>query len=410
MSRPLVFLAPLVLVACGKSSSPPPSAGTASGAPPATITADAAAAAPAAAKPTDPAAKPAEPAKLTKTTRAEYKAKLQAGRAAAKATKWPEAIAALEAALALIPGDDRVLSELSYVYMASGDLERARKAGRAAVAATTDPKLKAAALYNLGRAEETAAPDRAVALYRESLALRPNATVDKRLATLAGKVAAGPAPLPCAMPQPEAAVCPCLIATVASEELSDFGRTPACKVSPTAVDGFQLAEYDTSPMESAVVLITRGPAGWVVAAHLADLYNPGMFGIAEEFTLESIRAEDLGGRGVVRVATLKSRRDTDPGVDEVEFEETERLLVCLRDPAAAPTCPLAVPTGYTYRRDRLGLAEGDDLAEVADLQTSGLPIVIERKLAVTLKPDGTAALRAERGRFDGVDLGDRKLW
>lgn len=407
MSRTLVFLAPLVMVACGKSSSPPPTAGTASGAPPPTVTADAAAAAPAAAKPKDPAAKPA---KLTKATRAEYKAKLQAGRAAAKATKWPEAIAALEAALALIPGDDRVLAELSYVYMASGDLERARKAGRAAVAATTDPKLKAAALYNLGRAEETAAPDRAAALYRESLALRPNATVDKRLAGLAGKGAVGPVPLPCAAPQPEAAVCPCLIATVAAEEFAEAGRTPECKLTPTAVDGFQLAEYETSSMEGAVALVTRGPAGWVVAARLADLYNPGMFGIAEEFTLESIRAEDLGGRGIVRLATLKSRRDTDPGVDEVEFEETDRLIVCVRDPAAAPTCPLAVDTGYTYRRDRLGLAEGDDLAEVADLQTSGLPIVVERKLTVTLNPDGTAALRAERGRFDGVDLGDRKLW
>ena len=410
MTRTTVVLATLWIAACGKSKAPPPTGGSAT-APTATATVDAAAAAPAA-KPDKPDKPAVKPTKISKATRAEYKRRLQAGRTLAKATKWPEAIAELEAALALLPGDDRALAELSFAYMASGDLAKARKAGRAAVGATTDPKLKAAALYNLGRAEETAAPDRAAALYRESLALRPNATVEKRLAGLATAAAApGPAPLPCAAPVATAdEVCACLSAT-AAKDFDEAGRTPECKLSATTVDGFQTAEYEMSAIgEASVVLIGRGPAGWAVIADLAYVYNPGAFGISEEFTVESIRAEDLGGKRIVRVETSKARQDSDMGVDEVETESTQGLVVCLAPAGAAPTCPLDLDVAYSYRRERLGLAEGDDLADVADLQTSGLPIVVERKLNVTLAPDGTVSLRAERGRWDGVPLGDRKLW
>jgi hypothetical protein len=162
--------------------------------------------------------------------------------------------------------------------------------------------------------------------------------------------------------------------------------------------------------DASVVLIGRGPAGWAVIADLAYVYNPGAFGISEEFTVDRIRAEDLGGKRIVRLETSRARQDSDMGVDEVETESTQGLVVCLAPPGAAPTCPLDLDVAYSYRRDRLGLAEGDDLADVADLQTSGLPIVVERKLNVTLAPDGTVSLRAERGRWDGVPLGDRKLW
>lgn len=400
----LLVVAPAValsLLACGNKKSKGAGTGTSAAAVKPT---DAGAASPDAAK--GKAVTP--PAKLTKATRAEYKKRLQAGRTLAKATKWPEALVELEAALAAIPGDDRALAELSYAYMASGDHDKARKAGRAAVLAATEPKIKAAALYNLGRVEEDAAPAKAAALYQESLALRPNKTVEKRLADLATKLPATNEPSACATPMPEAALCDCLRKIVVDN--FEPGTEIACALEPTAVKGFQLARYATSDLnEESVSIVAQGPAGWAVVGELAYVYNPGMFGISEEWTLDAVREEPLGDRSIVRFEATKSRSDSDMGLDEMESEESKELVVCVRDPKGGlPTCPLDVTTAYSYVRDRIGLAEDGDLADVSDMRTSGLPIKSETQIDVTLGADGVAKLRVVRGRADGV--GDKRLW
>lgn len=404
----LIGLAPILalsLVACGKKAEKPAGgAGSGTGSAVAAATAvDAGAAAAVDAK-----AAPAKPAKLSKATRAEYKKRLQAGRTLAKATKWPEAIAELEAALAAIPGDDRALAELSYAYMASGDHDKARKAGRAAVLAATEPKIKAAALYNLGRVEENTAPAKAAALYQESLVLRPNKTVEKRLADLATKLPAANEPSACATPMTEAALCDCLRKTVADN--FEPGATIACELEPTAVKGFQLARYATSDLnEETISIVAEGAGGWAVVGQLAYVYNPGMFGISEDWSLDLVREEPLGDRSVVRFEATKSRHDSDMGLDEEESEESKELVVCVRDPKGAlPTCPLDVTTSYSYVRDRIGLAEDGDLDDVSDMRTSGLPIKSETQIDVTLGADGVAKLRVVRGRAD--DVGDKRLW
>lgn len=411
-TRALMFvLAPLAVVACGKKSSTP-AAGSGSGSAPPAAVAPAAPATPAApAKPVDPppAAVKSKPTPLTKEARAEYRKRLQAGRTLAKAAKWPEAIAELEAALVAIPGDDRALAELSFAAMSAGDADKARKAGRQAVLAATEPKIKAAALYNLGRVEEAKAPDKAAALYKESLALRPNAIVSKRLADLSVRGSFAPQPPPCATPMPEAALCGCLVATVA-EELD--GADGQCEVAATAVDGFKTVSYDTSGIgERNVMVAAKSAAGWSVVGVLAYVYNPGAFGISEEWSLDRVAEEKLGDRTIVRFESSKERHDSDMGVDEVETESSKDLMVCVRDPkGGAPTCPLDVTTEHTYVRDRLGLAEDGDLGDLSDLQTKGLPIRSETKLSVALGADGVAKVRVERGRPDGADVGDTKLW
>lgn len=407
--RTVLSLAPalaLAVIACGKKTSAP--AGTGSGTA-AAVTVDAAAAAKADPPKADPpkgGAKP--PTKITKATRAEYKRHLQAGRTLAKGAKWPEAITELEAALAAIPGDDRALGELSYAYMASGDAAKARKAGREAVLAATEPKIKAAALYNLGRVEEADAPDKAAALYKESLALRPNKTVEKRLADLATRITTQPVASACATPMPEADLCACLRKTVA--DAFEAGADIACELEPTAVAGFKLARYAMSELnEEAVDVVAVTPAGAAVVGSLAYIYNPGAFGISEEWRLDGVREEPLGDRTIVRFESSKHRQDSDMGIDEVEQEDSKNLVVCVRDPKGGlPTCPLDVDVAYTYERDRIGLAEAGELDDVSDLQTPGLPIKSETKLAVTLGPDGVAQIRAERGRSDAV--GDKRLW
>lgn len=403
MKRTLVSVGLLAVIACGNKSSPP-AAGSGS-APPVAAVVDAGAAVDAGAKAA--AAKP-KAAPITKAARADYKAKLSAGRTLAKAAKWPEAIAAFEAALVAIPGDERALGELSFAAMSAGDHAKARTAGRQAVLTTTDPKLKAAALYNLGRVEEqAAAPAKAAALYRESLALRPNKTVEKRLAELGSAITTAPTPPACATPMPADKLCDCLLATVADNFEPDDER--ACSVDATGVDGWQTVTFATSGMnESEVAVAAKVGTGWAVVGYLAAIYNPGIFGIAEEWTLDAAKAEQLGDHAIVRFESTHTRTDSDMGIDEIESVTSKYLMVCVRDPkTGAASCPLDVTTASTYERDRIGL-DDEELADVKDLRTPGLPIRSETTLTVTLLPEGVAQVRAVRGRPDGV--GDTKLW
>ncbi|HUQ01418.1 MAG TPA: tetratricopeptide repeat protein [Kofleriaceae bacterium] len=356
----------------------------------------------------------AAPAPISKETRATYKRHLSAGRKAAKAAKWPEAMKELEAALVAIPGDDRALGELSWAAFSAGDHARARKTGRASVAGATDPKIKAASLYNLGRVEEaTGKITEAAALYRQSIALRPNKTVETRLAALpkdAAAVASGPSP--CEKPMPEDDVCTCLEASAAEYREDADADTKACDLEPAGIDGFQIASYTlTSENEVQHVLVARQPKGWAVVADLAYVYNPGMMGISEEWSMEPPKEETIGGKQVVRFVHKKARSDSDMGIDEVESEDTETLVVCVRGGASADTtCPIDVITSYTYLRESLGMADDEDLSDVADLRTKGLPIRSDMRVSVTIGPDGVAKVRADRGRAETSQLGDHKLW
>ncbi|MEZ4403780.1 MAG: hypothetical protein R3B06_27395 [Kofleriaceae bacterium] len=406
MKRTLALVLPLALVACSKKSSPATGGEVGSAKPAPAEPGGGAAAVPTPTPTPTPGAPKAKPAPLTKAARAEYRKRLQAGRTLAKAAKWPEAIAELEAALVAIPGDDRALSELSFAAMSAGEADKARKAGHQAVLAATEPKIKAAALYNLGRVEEAKAPAKAAALYKESLALRPNATVEKRLADLATRGGATTVPPPCATPMPEAKLCGCLHATVA--DMFEPGDDARCTIAATSVDGWKTVTYGMSSIgEDGVVVVAKVGADWAVVATLAHIYNPGAFGISEDWTLDQVTEATVGGRGLVKFESTKLRTDSDMGVDEVEEETTKQLLVCVRDPkGGAPACPLDVATDYSYVRDRLGLAEDGDI----DDPTPGLPIKRQTTLAVTLTDAGVAQVRATRGRPDGATLGDVKLW
>lgn len=353
----------------------------------------------------------AAPTPLTKEARASYHGHLEQGRKLAKAKEWSKAIVELEAALAVIPGDDRALGELSWAAFSSGDHAKARSSAKAAVLAASDPKVKGAALYNLGRAEEAlgelaAAKD----AYEQSLVARPNEVVRKRLAELAARVPATEEPLPCSKPMDAAKICDCLRATLPPEAMPPDDVPSTCEVKDTGVDGFSYARLAISPIgEESVSLVARGPDGWSVVALLDYVYNPGAFGIFEEWELTGAHERTVGAHTLVEFTSHKLRTDSDMGVDEAESETTDRLIVCDRgDGKAPPRCPLALVTSYAYERDRMGLAEDGEIEK--ELQTPGLPIKRETKIAVTIGEDGVAKLRAETGSVDPAQLGDRKLW
>ena len=407
------LLAALVLAAaCGKdkpASDQPPKP-----APKPAVALDAAAAGgggAAVAPPAKAKARPAaKPAPVTREARATYRKQLDAGRKLARATKWPEAIAAFEAALVAVPGDDRALSELSFAAMNAGDALKARDAGRRAVLAATEAKVKAAALYNLGRVEEPTQPSAAAALYRQSLALRPNKTVEKRLADLGKALPATAAPeaLPCTAPVTRDALCQCLGET---SELPPEERQ--CELTDTKVDGVAYATYALSGIgEQAVMIVAGAGDRWQVVGRLGTIYNPGAFGISEEWSLTDVSEREVGGHRVIELRTTTSRNDSDLGINEVESEEREDVVVCVRAAAGAlPTCPLAATLRTSYERDVLM----DDLspeeqAELARYRAAGLPIRSATKVSLEIGADGVAHLRAVEGRVDGAQLGDRKLW
>lgn len=393
----VVVSAVLALTACGKKKDPP-AAGSGSSVTVVTPVDAAVAIADAVA---------AKPAPITKAVRAEYKRRLAAGRKAAKATKWSDAITELEAALAAIPGDDRALAELSFAAMSAGDHDKARAAGRQAVRTATDPKVKAAALYNLGRVEENGAPAKAAALYRESLALRPNATVEQRLAALA-KAGTGPSqPYACATPATLDAICACLNKT--TDVAPEVQR---CDTSDTGLPDFQLATYLIADVgEEQMALLGKSDGGWSVVANLDSVYNPGMFGISEEWKLDSAKDERFGTHSIARFVSKKERSDADMGIDEAEFEETTTLVVCVRDNVGGPPiCPIDVETNYTYLRERTSDTSDDEMGIDPGDHTPGLPLRNERKVSVEIGADGVAKVRQVVGRAYAPELGDKRLW
>jgi tetratricopeptide (TPR) repeat protein len=109
---------------------------------------------------------------------------LRRGRALVARGRYAEAVTVLDAALGKTPDDPLVLNELGVALREVGDLARAETVCRDAAKAA-EPRVRAAALYNLGRVLErrrdTAA---AIAAYRDSLQLRHTRAVRERLIAL----------------------------------------------------------------------------------------------------------------------------------------------------------------------------------------------------------------------------------
>ncbi|MCA9719819.1 MAG: tetratricopeptide repeat protein, partial [Myxococcales bacterium] len=119
----------------------------------------------------------------------ELLALLNEGRAHVKAKRYAEGVAKYEEALKLDPAHGATMSELGWAAFLSGDLPRAEETLRGALRYVHAPKTRGALLYNLGRVlEDRARPDEAARAYAESLEVRPNDVVQKRLASLEAAV------------------------------------------------------------------------------------------------------------------------------------------------------------------------------------------------------------------------------
>ncbi len=124
-------------------------------------------------------------AKTSRETEGKFQILLDAGREASKAKDYPLAMSKLHTALAIRPGHGGALGELGWAAFNAGKLDEAEGYTRAALLDAADNNRRGALLYNLGRIDE-ARGDSATAIsqYESSLAVRPNPTVEQRLAQL----------------------------------------------------------------------------------------------------------------------------------------------------------------------------------------------------------------------------------
>lgn len=360
----------------------------------------------AATKDARPAPVPIDPAK-----RAAYREHLAAGRQLARAGKWRDAAAEFAAALEAIPMDGRGLSELGWASFQAGDFDRARDANRKSVLASSDPSVKAASLYNLGRiAEATGAGADAAGHYRASLRLRDNATVRERLAKLGEPAFAGwkidAGALPCREPQTIEALCACL----EKARAADYpGGGFSCDHEADADEGFGIIRSHHGVGDVYVQVIGHSAAGWSVAAVLEYVYNPGAFGIYEELGQDLlVERRRFGDVEVLWIEVIKFRVDRDMGVNEIESVETTKLTICRLGGKTGVDCLFHAPIAETYERDKTEFPDDPGIEH-----TAGLPIRRAGKLAATLAAGGTLTVTLAEGQktsWLAPYVGEHQLW
>jgi tetratricopeptide (TPR) repeat protein len=334
---------------------------------------------------------------LSTKSKVDILADLKAGRTLAQAGKWAEAKAAYEKALAIDPGNATVLSELSWAYVNLSEWDRAIETGELALRGAYDAKTRAAILYNIGRGfEGKGSPMEAAVRYRQSLERRPNAIVQKRLDDISKKVKDDlvvKAEAKNAPPEPpckrrftdELAFFQCLEG-VNDEAFLKTPIVPGKEPSSGLVPPFSIVRYGNEGPGLSVFLLVRttSEGAMETAAELGRAWNPGAFGVHEEYTYTSSKETAYGKRKVVEVYGRHAHADADYGGLSLATVTTETVVVCAYegDERARCTQPLVVGVTetQTYPLDPKGLSPED----------TALLNVLRKD-----KPPGTVSARAE---------------
>lgn len=396
----------LGLGACVKKEPPPPEEAAAQPAPPPLPVVDAA-------KTTssrDAALPPLEAAQ-----KAKLLAELKAGRTLAKGEKWAEAKAAFDRALALDPGNVQVLSELSWVYVNLPDYAAAIDTANLALRTAADAKTRAALLYNLGRAHEGKGdPLEAAIQYRKSLQKRPNAVVQKRLDDLVAKTKKeilaeadkekerekkAVTRIACAQRFSEdLALVQCL------ERASDDGflgspLVAAFDAPSGLVPPMRIVHFGNEGAGLTIYLLVRGTSTGSIepVGELGRAWNPGAFGVSEDYAYTASKENVYGKRHVVEVYGRHSHSDADYAGLSVATVVTEQVSVCAYegDELAKCTAPLVVAVTETqsYPLDPKTLS-AEDSALLAVLRKDKPPSTQAARAEVSVTADEVTLTRA----------------
>jgi hypothetical protein len=115
--------------------------------------------------------------------------------------------------------------------------------------------------------------------------------------------------------------------------------------------------------------------GWTVFAAVLYTYNPGAFGIFEEAEILPSSVDPLLGKGTQLVMRVKKDRfDRDMGLNEIESEDHEALIVCARHETGA-YCTRPLITAYSLGREVEFPGQDAEIAG-AELEHPGLPFEV----------------------------------
>lgn len=389
------------------SATPPASA-----APAAAVASAAATAEPApAADAPEPVGPPDGAAAPTADARKELARALDEGRKLSSAKDFQGALSAFDRALAVAPDDARVLTDVGWVAFQAGDLTRADEANRRALALTTDPKRRAQVLYNTGRvAEAKDDAEGARKAYAESLSLRENAEVKRRLTAVGGAPVAKAAPCSQAFPN-VGALCAC-VRSRKDDLLASHGDGPlTCAAARTPKLGAPRLSVVTwgaeSPLGERVhLLVARDSDGMRTVAELGRDFSPGAFGVHNEAEIKGGAVRKIGEREVVVIRSEQRHTDTNAAGLEACWDNTDLETVCaLGDDARATRC-VTVPVV----RDS-GCGAGVEVPEdEMDEETRSLLADLKQnwsKSRVTLgwalvEEDGAINVRVKSGKATGA--------
>lgn len=339
---------------------------------------------------------------------------LAEGRKLVREKKYKEGIAALEKALALHDGDAKVLAELGYAALLDKDLDRSRKASERALKATSDPKGRASILYNLGRVHEEKGDKPAAArAYAESLSLRDNAEVKRRIEALGDQGA-------------KVEVCSAAFASVdelcgclkGSDELLilDGPRTCAPKAVDLKSDRLQVLAYGVSEVgEHALeILVAKDKDGFRWVSTLGELYQPGAFGVYNESTFNGVELKTIAGKTVAAISYTQNHNDSNLAGLELCFERTKYEVLCVLDEVTR--CPVSVTletengcgTGV-----EIGPEETDPEVLAAAKQIKEGAYTNRATASYAIDDAGVATVKLESGEATTLTagmVGPHKLW
>lgn len=329
-----------------------------------------------------------------------YAASLRAGRKQAAAKRWGEAVDEFHRALEQRPEDPVALGELSWALWSAGDAPQALATAQLASERSHDPKQKAAALYNAGRAAEGLGDlEQARSLLEASLALRDHETVKQQLAHLtAPTVRAAPAAeawkgckgLPSA-----AAVCSCL---EGSSEERRCEATEGAGERGQVVSVLAPAAADSDLFVQQLVLIAKTGATWsaLQLVEVANAVNPDEEALTNEEAKVSVY-EELPYRGGT-LHWVQTVSETTRMVEQDSMKQGHSwLTICWVRDKAAPTC------------SRFGLAEWDYAFNSGYLEAARCDIWKFVHYRVDAKSSGEVHLVLEAGVDEKALVGRYRL-
>lgn len=271
------------------------------------------------------------------------------GRTLGKAGKWNEAVAAFSK----VPEAQRdgvLLSELCYAAYKDGTYHIAEAACSDARGLVHVPQLRAQVLFNSGLVEETSGEwAKAARYYEESLSLRSNATVKKRLDDAKRKMSSKAPKEDCtrAFATPDEA-CACLVRrrTDYFSPLALSGNAKGlCGVLPkptaTGAKTLRLAPGPGEEGSDMKFLFLAEGSSWKKMPVEVGNYEPGAFGVHNQGNIDHFEEKTVGGHAWLLVHTTVDNADYNMGGLELYASSTALVTPCRLAPK--PRCGTSVP-------------------------------------------------------------------